>query len=268
MLWKMNKIIEKGLFIIKVGNFFYPIDTWSIRYCSHVTSNVYTTTADINKKLEFIRKSGFKMNRVRMITQIEELDKKRYKIYIDQEFAFVLYKGEVAKYGLKVNDFMEDKLYSAVKKEILPQRAKKRCLNLLQQRPYTEQKLREKLSEGYYTDDMIEEAIAYVKSFHYVDDYEYACQYIFYHKEVETRKKIEEKLFIKGIDHYTLQKAFENFYSSEEEVLEMEMQQAKKLLQKKHYDAQNADWKERQKVYAFLLRKGICAHVVKKAMEL
>ena len=37
------------------------------------------------------------MNTTRTITQIEELDKKRCKIYIDQEYAFVLYKGELVE---------------------------------------------------------------------------------------------------------------------------------------------------------------------------
>ena len=207
------------------------------------------------------------MNITRTITQIEELDKKRYKIYIDQEFAFVLYKGELAEYKMKLNHPIDDKTYHIIREEILPKRAKKRCLNLLQKRPYTEQKLREKLTEGYYSEDIIEEAIAYVKSYHYVDDYEYASRYIFYHKESETRKKMEEKLMIKGIDRDTVQKAFADSYN-DEEALDIEMQQAQKLLQKKKYESENADWKEKQKIYAFLLRKGISSSVIKKVMEL
>ena len=130
------------------------------------------------------------MNTTRTITQIEELDKKRCKIYIDQDYAFALYKSELAEYKIKVDNPIEDKIYHIIKQEILPKRAKKRCLNLLQKRPYTELKLRKKLEEGYYTEDIIDEAIEYVKSFHYIDDYEYACRYIFYHKESETKKKM------------------------------------------------------------------------------
>ena len=207
------------------------------------------------------------MNTTRTITQIEEWDKKRSKIYIDQEFAFVLYKGEIKEYKLKVNEPIEDRVYNIIQTEVLLKRAKKRCLNLLQKRPYTEYKLREKLKEGGYQEEVVEEAIKYVKSFHYVDDYEYACQYIFYHKESEARRKIEDKLRMKGIDSDTLQKAFENSYQNEEEMFEMELEQAKKLLQKKKYATENADWKETQKMYAFLMRKGIQASVIRKAMD-
>lgn len=207
------------------------------------------------------------MDRIRTITRIEELDKKRSKIYIDQQFAFVLYKGEIVQYKLIEGKQLRDDIYDIIQKEILSKRAKKRSLNLLQKRPYTEQKLREKLAEGYYTEEIIEEAIEYVKAFHYVDDYEYACQYIFYHKESESRRKMENKLSMKGIDKETLEQAFRDSYD-EEEQRETELQQAIKLLDKKKYDVSTADWKEKQKIYAFLVRKGISDSVIRKAMYL
>lgn len=207
------------------------------------------------------------MSTERIVTKIEELDKKRSKIYINQEFAFVLYKGEIVQYKLKTEEAIEDSIYETIRKEILPKRAKKRCLNLLQKKSYTEYKLREKLIEGLYTQDIIDEAIDYVKSFHYVNDYDYACQYIFYHKETESRRKIEEKLSLKGIDREILSQAFQDSYE-EEEQQEIELQQAKKLLEKKNYNAETMDWKEKQKVYAFLARKGISSSIIQKAMSI
>ena len=208
------------------------------------------------------------MNMVRIVTKIEELDKKRSKIYINQEFAFVLYKGEIRQYKIKIENEIDNHTYNVIRDEILPKRAKKRCLNLLQKRPYTECKLREKLVEGYYTQDIIEEAIHYVKSFHYIDDYEYACQYIFYHKESETRKKIEEKLMIKGISKEILNQAFDDSYDDAEEQQEIELQQAKKFLEKKKYNPETMDWKEKQKIYAYLARKGITSSIIRKVMSL
>ena len=144
---------------------------------------------------------------MRFITKIEELDKKRSKVYIDHEFAFVLYNGEVRQYKLEIEHPIEEHIFLEIRTKILPKRAKKRCLNLLQKRPMTEYKLREKLEEGLYVPEVIEEAIEYVKSFHYIDDYDYACQYIFYHKESESRRKIEEKLMQKGITKEILKQA-------------------------------------------------------------
>ena len=178
-----------------------------------------------------------------------------------------MYKEEILQYKIKTEEIIEDSIYETIRKEILPKRAKKRCLNLLQKKSYTEYKLREKLIEGLYTQDIVDEAIDYVKSFHYVNDYDYACQYIFYHKEAESRRKIEEKLSLKGIDRDILNQAFQDSYE-EEEQQEIELQQAKKLLEKKNYNAETMDWKEKQKVYAFLARKGISSTIIQQAMSI
>ena len=151
--------------------------------------------------------------------------------------------------------------------EVLVKRAKKRCLNLLQKKNYTEYKLREKLKEGCYPIEVEDIAIEYVKSYGYIDDYRYAEEYVFYHKTTESRKKIEEKLKRKGISSNIIEQVFSESYE-EGEAEETEMQQVIKLLQKKHYDEETMDWKEKQKIYLFLLRKGIRSSVVKKAMML
>lgn len=205
------------------------------------------------------------MNGNRIVTKIEEYDKKRCKIYIDEEFAFLLYKGELSEYEIIQGKNISEDIYVKIVGEVLSKRAKKRCLNLLEKKNYTEYKLREKLREGLYPTEIEDEAIAYVKSFHYIDDYRYACDYIFYHKESESKKKIEERLRIKGIQQPILQQAFADSYD-EGEGLQIELQQAYKLLEKKHFDRENMDWKEQQKIYAYLLRKGISNSVIKSAM--
>ena len=206
------------------------------------------------------------MEGYRVVTKIEEYDKKRSKVYLDEEFAFLLYKGELSEYKIMQGENITDDVYHKIVAEVLVKRAKKRCLNLLQKKNYTEYKLREKLREGLYSPEMIDEAIVYVKSFHYIDDYRYACDYIFYHKESETKKKIEEKLRIKGIEQDILQQAFGDSYDEGEE-LQTELEQADKLLRKKGYDYKSMDWKDKQKIYAYLLRKGISNSVIKRAME-
>ena len=207
------------------------------------------------------------MNGNRIVTKIEEYDKKRCKIYIDEEFAFLLYKGELSEYEIIQGKNISEDIYVKIVGEVLSKRAKKRCLNLLEKKNYTEYKLREKLKEGLYPSEIEEEAIAYVKSFHYIDDYRYACDYIFYHKDTEAKKKIEEKLRLKGIEQDILHRAFSDSYDEEEEI-QIELAQALKLLQKKRYDRENIDWKEKQKIQAYLLRKGIRNSVIKSAMSM
>jgi len=39
-----------------------------------------------------------------IITDLVDFNKKRVKVFIDEEFAFVLYKGELNLYGIKVGE--------------------------------------------------------------------------------------------------------------------------------------------------------------------
>ena len=120
------------------------------------------------------------------VTQIMELSKSRSKIFIEQEFAFVLYKGELRQYGIRVGEDITEKDYDTIVEEILPKRAKLRAMNLLKNREYTTAQLYAKLKQGYYPEQVIQEALDYVTSYHYIDDLRYAVSYITYHENTKT----------------------------------------------------------------------------------
>ena len=107
------------------------------------------------------------------ITGIMPFGNSKYKIYIEDEFAFVLYKGELNKYGIKENIEFPLETYREIKSELLLKRGKLRAMNLLKNRDYTEYMLRRKLEEGLYPKDIIDEVLRYGMSFGYVDD----CRY-------------------------------------------------------------------------------------------
>ena len=108
------------------------------------------------------------------VTRIEELSKSRSRVYIDDQFAFVLYKGELRLYHLREGEEIALQDYETILGEILPKRAKLRAMNLLKSRDYTVSQLRQKLEQGGYPEAVAEEALGYVESFHYTDDLRYA----------------------------------------------------------------------------------------------
>ena len=69
------------------------------------------------------------MNDNRIVTKIEEHDKKRCKIYLNEEFAFLLYKGELSEYKIVQGNIITDDIYNKITEETLLKRAKKRSLN-------------------------------------------------------------------------------------------------------------------------------------------
>ena len=84
------------------------------------------------------------------VTQIAELSKSRSKVYIEQEFAFVLYKGELRLYHVREGEEISEADYRTIMEEVLPKRAKLRAMNLLKDREYTTARLRRKLEQGFY----------------------------------------------------------------------------------------------------------------------
>ena len=200
-----------------------------------------------------------------LVTQVTELSKSRSKVYIDQEFAFVLYKGELRLYHIKEGEPLKEEDYRTIMGEVLPKRAKLRAMNLLQGREYTTSQLRAKLQQGFYPPKIIEQAIDYVAGFHYIDDLRYAVDYITYHEDSRSRRRIEQDLQGKGILAATIEEAWQVWRENGGKQDEQAM--IRELLHKKHYDTEGeTDWKERQKIYAFLARKGFSAEVIRKAI--
>ena len=199
------------------------------------------------------------------ITQIIELSKTRSKVYIDQEFAFVLYKGELRLYHIREGEELSDKDYRQIMQEVLPKRAKLRAMNLLKSREYTREQLRNKLAQGFYPKEIIEEALDYVASFRYIDDLRYATGFITYHEASKSRRRMEQDLQKKGIPKDVIEKAWQTWEANGGVLDEQEMIQ--KLLEKKHYNAESADYKEQQKIFAYLMRKGFAGEQIRKAMK-
>lgn len=72
-----------------------------------------------------------------LVTEIAEITKSKVKICIDYQISFALYKGELRKYGIKKEEELSEEIYNMILKEVLPKRAKLRCMNLLKSRDYT-----------------------------------------------------------------------------------------------------------------------------------
>ena len=142
------------------------------------------------------------------VTRIEELSRSRCKIYLEDSFAFVLYKGELRLYGVREQEELSEESYREIMQEVLPKRATLRCMNLLQSRPYTESKLRSKLKEGGYPQESVDSALAYVKSYHYVDDLQFAKDYIVNQAGKKSKRVLEQDLIARGVSRDEIEAAF------------------------------------------------------------
>lgn len=197
-----------------------------------------------------------------VVTKTEAVTKTKYKVYIDGQFAFVLYKSELSRYQVREGQELSEENYGKIFREVLVKRAKRRAMHLLNAMGRTETQLREKLEQGGYPKAAIEETLAYVKSFGYVDDENYAKNFTDSRKDKKSRKEIEMLLKRKGISEAVIERVMEECYGEETAILAIE-----KLMRKRRYVPGEAAYEEKQKFMAYLMRKGFSYDDIFRALE-
>ncbi len=183
---------------------------------------------------------------------------------MDQELSFVLYHGELRQYGIREGAELPEAVYRELMDELLPRRARLRAMNLLKSRDYTEKQLGDKLRDGGYPQQVVHQALEYVKSFHYIDDLRYAQSYLNTYAGRKSLRRMEQDLQQKGIGRSALEQAIAFW---QQDGGQDELQMACRLLEKKHYDRETCDRKERQRLYSFLMYKGFSAEVIRRALH-
>ena len=201
-----------------------------------------------------------------LVTQISEVTKSRLRVYLDGQFAFVLYRGELRQLHIKEGQELSEESYCCIMTQILPKRAKLRSMNLLQSKDYTRKQLEDKLKQGDYPQECIDEALAYVESYGYIDDRRYAKDFIEYHLQTRSRMRIETDLMKKGIAKDTIREIFDEL--NDIGIGQDETAMIRDLLTKRKYCADTASRQEQQKMYGYLYRRGFSQDAIMKALSL
>ena len=66
-----------------------------------------------------------------IVTKVELVSKNRYKVEVDGEFAFVLYRRELSHYQIREECEVSEESFEQIKKEVIIKRAKLRAMHLL-----------------------------------------------------------------------------------------------------------------------------------------
>ena len=195
------------------------------------------------------------------IQEISPLKSKKYRILLEDGFSFVLYKGEKDRYSLEEGMELSEELWLEIRNGILAKRAKNRAMHLLEKMDRTEKQLRDKLTENGYPSDLVDEAVEYVRSYHYIDDRRYAENYIRYRQESKSRILLKNELLRKGISSQIIDEAMEAEYHMDPRTL------IDQWLKKKGYSSSEQDSEKERKIGQFLLRKGFSWEDIRSCMS-
>lgn len=195
------------------------------------------------------------------VNNYEALGKGRYRVAFDNGVSCILYRSEAAQLSIEVQCSLTDENYDYLINEIVGKRAKKRAMHILEQMDRTEHQLREKLAKGEYPQECIDSAVEYVKKYRYLDDERFASSYVRYHQEKLSRQQLSVKLTQKGVSKDMIAEALEMEYEADDG------EKIRNLLSKRHFDPDNTDRQENNKIYQYILRRGFKSSDILKEMR-
>ncbi|WP_072525427.1 regulatory protein RecX [Clostridium sp. Marseille-P3244] len=200
------------------------------------------------------------------VTKIEQVTRTKFKVYLDGAFAFVLYKGELSRFGVCEGRELPDDVAEKIRREVILKRAKLRAMHLLEDMDRTEAGLREKLRHSLYPEEAVNAAVEYVRSFGYLDDARYAENFIRSRQKKKSSREIRAALLQKGLTCEQIDRAFEACREGEDEHA-AERSAIRAVLEKKRFDPAGTDEAEMRKIYGYLARKGFGYDTVRQVIQ-
>ena len=197
------------------------------------------------------------------IKNITDFKSNKVKIEADG-VTFALYKSDLKKYDIKTGE-IEDDVYNEIIKETLPKRALDRSLKIITGREMTEGMIKDKLKEDLYPEDIIDSVIEKLKSERLINDERFIRGFIEGKSSKKSKRDIMAALALKRVNMNQAERIYDEL--SSEGSLSDEKELIIKLLEKRHYDFENADFDEKQKQIRYLMGKGFSFDSIHSALK-
>lgn len=194
------------------------------------------------------------------ITKLEPGYQNKIKVYLDEEYGFLLYTGDIRRYKLEEDMELSQDCYERIIEETVYRRARQKALAILKRMDRTEAELRMKLKQAEYTEEIVERTISYVNGFHYLDDIRYAKNFFQFKKNSKSSRLIKMELLQKGIARETIDAIMEEEPSNDEYAIQ-------KAINKKVRGQEVFSAEEKRKLAAYLYRKGYSQELICKYID-
>ncbi|MBC8561245.1 regulatory protein RecX [Jutongia huaianensis] len=139
--------------------------------------------------------------------------------------------------------------------------AKKKAMSLLKYMDRTEWQLRDKLAAKGFSEEAVEGAVDYVKSFHYLDDYRYAVHFVELHYEQRSRQRMRQDLYQRHVPEEYIDLALESICENDDIALQEALRKITKGETEYSYE-------EKQKIAGKLYRKGFRLGDIKRVLDM
>lgn len=203
-----------------------------------------------------------------IITKIEKqkYNENRFSVFIDYEFAFGIDKEHLIKYNLCENMCIDKTTFDEIVENIVFNKARDKAISFLSYKMRSEKQLKQKLADNDFSDYVINKVLTLLKKYGYINDYDYAKNFVYDKINVKSYGSYKVKYELKqaGISDDIIKEVLFDTY-------ETEMLQAvyflKSKINKKNINSQNIDYKQKQNLYASLFRRGFSYDIIKEAFN-
>ncbi len=198
-----------------------------------------------------------------LITKIEKQKKndKRYSVFIDNDFAFGIDEIDLLFYKLKENTQLTQKKYDDIIENSIFIKAKDTAFKYLGYKARTKYEIEKKLIEKEFPTEIVERTINLLLTYGYIDDESYAKKFISEKINYKGygKHRIKYELKMKKVDEQIIDDLLTDTHDDE---LEKAIKLATKKIKNK-----NIDYKEKQKVIAYLQRRGYSFDIIKESID-
>lgn len=197
--------------------------------------------------------------------EIQQKNKNRVSIFLDNDFAFGLDATIVAQHGLKKGDCLTKAQITHILLREERKRIKDRAYRYLAARAHSEKELTTKLVQKGFDKKLIDEVIAELKELNFVDDLAFAVSYARNRiiKKPIGEKLLRRELWQRGINEELVEKAVQEAYSAKTQT-----DLAKELVKGREARYANLeDWRTKKKLGDFLLRRGFDWDLVREVLQ-
>ncbi|MCR5087425.1 MAG: RecX family transcriptional regulator [Lachnospiraceae bacterium] len=145
------------------------------------------------------------------VTDMTPKGRQQLILWIDGEKRGFLERRDVNALGLEIGSEVTQEQWQKITAERILPRGKKKALELLERQDRTTRELHDRLIAADYTEEQTWDIIAYVVSFHYIDEARYAYQFILNHAKTKSRREITQVLVLKGVDKALIEQAYTEY---------------------------------------------------------
>jgi regulatory protein len=204
-------------------------------------------------------------NNSRIITAVESLPKEKqmYLIHLDGSPALTVHEDILIKYRLLKGESLSEELVEEIEYAEERSKAYLQALSYLSRRPRSVKEVRQHLARKQFPEHWVDDALQRLQSQGYLDDGQFAKQWAGH--RVRSQKKgsvwIRYELTEKGVSKEQISSALQELDH------DAEYKNAVELARRRWKADSDNEFKQRQKLMQFLLRRGYTNDVVRRAVR-